>query len=786
MRFIILLLFLGFECFSIASVSAQEPPKKLALLVGVADYFNKRLSDLDYADADVIAVGTELKRLGFEVTLLTEKKATYQKVSAAIEKLIEESSGLESDAIVFMMFSGHGQELTEDRIPFYLPRDAKPYDPAKHKVEGKSEDDLAIEFRLIPLNKLISDINANSNSASNLLVFDACRNDPGSGKSSGVTTKITRNVENGTSILFSATSGQKSWESSEAQHGVMSHFLIEGLQGHARNRRNMITWQNLITHVRESVSYDAGKLAGGSDRLQSPHAIINQNATIVLGTVAKVDYSNADMERLESDAFSNYADAQYNLGLRHLNGEGTKEDLLEAKRWFSKASGQEHMAARTQLGLLLKKTGYVGYETDPKKAVELFESAARSGEALAQLELGKAYRDGKQITKDYKKALEWFLKSANQGNVKAQNQAGIRYSSGQGTDVDKEEANKWYRRAAVSGYSWAQYNLAKNYKSGTGVTKSNSSAYKWFLKAANQDIDGAQLELGHFYRDGKHVRKDYAKALEWYKKSANLGNAEAQNSVGIRYHNGQGTKSDKAEANKWFRKAADKGYAWAQYNLAKNYRDGAGIAKNETEAFKWFLKSAKQGNSEAQNQVGICYEFARGVSKDVRKGFEWYKKAADNGDDWGQHNLGLNYRDGTGVTKNQSKAFEWLKKSANQGNSYAQNQVGLFYANGTGVGKSDYEAFKWFKKSADKGYAAAQYNLGLSYRQGDGVTKNESMAMNWFRKAAKQGYKSAQKMIPVEVGEIAKELSGKDLNGSKMSLSNHRGKLVLIDFWNPG
>ena len=227
--------FLGIGASNGTQLVAQEGPRKLALLVGVADYFNKRLSDLDYADADVIAVGKELKRLGFEVTLLTEKKATYQKVSAAIEKLIEETSDLESDAIVFMMFSGNGQELTEDRIPFYLPRDAKPYDSAKHKVEGKSEEELAAEFRLIPLNKLIGDINANSNSANNLLVFDACRNDPGSGKSSGVTTKITRNVENGTSILFSATSGQKSWESSEAEHGVMSHFLIEGLQGHARN-----------------------------------------------------------------------------------------------------------------------------------------------------------------------------------------------------------------------------------------------------------------------------------------------------------------------------------------------------------------------------------------------------------------------------------------------------------------------------------------------------------------------------------------------------------------------
>ena len=786
MRFVVILMLFGFGVSSVSTAVAQEPPKKLALLVGVADYFNKRLSDLDYADDDVIAVGKELKRLGFEVTLLTEKKATYQKVSAAIEELVKKSSNLESDAIVFLMFSGHGQELTEGRIPYYLPRDAKPYDPAKHDVEGKSEEELAAEFRLIPLNKLIKDINDNSNSANNLVIFDACRNDPGSGKLSGVTTKITRNVENGTSILFSATSGQKSWESSEVKHGVMSHFLIEGLQGHARNQRNMITWQNLVTHVRESVSYDAGKLAGGSERLQSPHAIINQNATIVLGTVSAIDYANADLDRIESDAFLNYKDAQYHLGLRYLNGQGTDKDLLEAKRWFSKASRQEHMAARTQLALLLKKTGYVRYETDPTKAIELLESAALGGEALAQLELGKAYRDGKHVKKDYKIALQWFLKAANQGNADAMNQVGIRYASGQGTDVNKQEANKWYRKAALKGHAWAQNNLANNYKNGNGLTKSDASAHKWYLKAAKQGIAKSQFELANFYRDGKHVKRDYSAALKWYLKSANQGNKSAQHSVGMRYHNGQGTKKDRTEANKWFLKSANQGYAAAQFDLGENYRDGEGVTKNQTTAFEWFLKAAKQGNSEAQNQVGLCYEFGRGVSKDAKKGVSWYTKSAASGNAWGQYNVGLNYRDGSGVAKNETTAFKWFRKSAEQGNSWAQNQLGIFYSNGKGVTKSDREAFKWFKKSADQGYEWGQHNLAACYQNGDGVTKNESLAMKWYRKSAAQGNKSALKKIPVKVGEIAKELSGKDMNHSKMSLSDNRGKLVLLDFWNPG
>ena len=112
--------------------------------------------------------------------------------------------------------------------------------------------------------------------------------------------------------------------------------------------------------------------------------------------------------------------------------------------------------------------------------------------------------------------------------------------------------------------------------------------------------------------------------------------------------------------------------------------------------------------------------------------------------------------------------------------------MGLCYSNGTGVNKSDQEAFRWFKKSAENGDDWGQYNLGVLYDDGTGTAENKSLATKWYRKAAAQGNSSAKQKIPVKVGEIARDLSGKDLNGSKMSLSDHRGKLVLIDFWNPG
>ena len=202
------------------------------------------------------------------------------------------------------MFSGHGQELKVTRTdslgntlieetPFFCPRDAKPFDPKWHTLRGKDESEIASELNLISLNRLISGLDERSNSTRNLLVVDACRNNPAKGKSAGITGSTARNLPKGISILFAAKSGQKSWESTDEniKHGVMTHFLLKGLRGEAKNRRDQLIWSRLISYVQEEVSYDAGKIAGGPERIQSPHAIFNDDQVIVLNTFSKPSLS---------------------------------------------------------------------------------------------------------------------------------------------------------------------------------------------------------------------------------------------------------------------------------------------------------------------------------------------------------------------------------------------------------------------------------------------------------------------------------------------------------------
>ena len=80
---------------------------------------------------------------------------------------------------------------------------------------------------------------------------------------------------------------------------------------------------------------------------------------------------------------------------------------------------------------------------------EMFRVLAEQGDAEAQNNLGKCYRDGIGVSQDYAEAAKWFQRSAEQGNADAQNNLGARYHTGTGVPLSHSEAVKWYRLLAV-------------------------------------------------------------------------------------------------------------------------------------------------------------------------------------------------------------------------------------------------------------------------------------------------------------------------------------------------
>lgn len=286
MKFILYL----FALMLTVSTASADEPRKIALLVGVSDYESRKVDDLKFAENDIRVVGSQLKLMGFEVSSLTGEQATRDQAISTIDDFMEKASELETSDIVFVMFSGHGQQIRVSdgskvrEVPYFCPADSLPFDESKFSTRGKSESDVAEELNFVSLNRVLRGLDEYSNSLNNLLVVDACRNNPSKGKSAGIS-GTSATVPQGVNIIFAAGSGQKSWESAdkEIEHGVFTHFLIKGLQGDARNSRDQVTWSRLASYLQDEVAFSGPSLAGGKNRLQNPHSIINSTNLIVLG-----------------------------------------------------------------------------------------------------------------------------------------------------------------------------------------------------------------------------------------------------------------------------------------------------------------------------------------------------------------------------------------------------------------------------------------------------------------------------------------------------------------------
>jgi TPR repeat protein len=165
--------------------------------------------------------------------------------------------------------------------------------------------------------------------------------------------------------------------------------------------------------------------------------------------------------------------------------EGSKEDIKRLREWVKKgkAWAMEMLATRYRDG--------VGVKQSDKKAVELYEMAAKRGSATAQYNLGQCYRRGDLgLTQSTERAIEYYTLAAEQGYADAQYNLGLLCNNG--TGVESDAIIELYTKAAEQGDAAAQFNLGVCYCNGTGVEQSYTKARKWIAKAAAQGFEGAK------------------------------------------------------------------------------------------------------------------------------------------------------------------------------------------------------------------------------------------------------------------------------------------------------
>lgn len=227
-----------------------------AVVVGISDYQNDNITDLQFADKDALLFAEYLKTREDNkvkpehLTLLTNENATAGKFISALYGLIEESK--EGDEVI-LYFSGHGdvESNTISQPGFLLCWDA----PSKIYMSGGT-------FSILFLQEIIATLSIQNKSKVTIFT-DACRAGKLAGNAVSGTQATAANLSKQFANEVKVLSCQPNEYSIEGINwgggrGVFSYYLIAGLQGMAdRNNDGEVTLAEISRYLEDNVTESA-------------------------------------------------------------------------------------------------------------------------------------------------------------------------------------------------------------------------------------------------------------------------------------------------------------------------------------------------------------------------------------------------------------------------------------------------------------------------------------------------------------------------------------------------
>ncbi len=202
--------------------------------------------------------------------------------------------------------------------------------------------------------------------------------------------------------------------------------------------------------------------------------------------------------------------------------------------------------------------------------------AAKSGDALAQYHLARAYEFGYGVAPNVALAARWYAEAAGRGHVEANVRVGKMNLTGEGLTRDAARAADFFAYAARSGHGEAAYLLAVLYLEGMGVPKSARQGIDLLNHAASLNYPAALNHLGTFYATGESgIPIHRGRAFELYHQAAARGNGDAMLNLGQAYLSGQGLPEDPKQAYLWLGLAAGYGALEVQTLADRLRRDAA-------------------------------------------------------------------------------------------------------------------------------------------------------------------------------------------------------------------
>jgi len=204
-----------------------------AIVVGVSDYLHNEIEDLHYCEKDATdfynVLVTDCGYKKEHVIKLIGKDATREKIINMLTGLANQKLYPHAETIIFY-FSGHGMASNNEN--FILPFDGSV------KESKMQESNIAIDS--------VKNLLENSTFTKRLIFIDACRYNPEGkaylGSAKGFIDVSTAYAHaKGTKILLGCEFGKLSYENDQAQNGLFTSYLLDGLRGSAASSDNRIT-----------------------------------------------------------------------------------------------------------------------------------------------------------------------------------------------------------------------------------------------------------------------------------------------------------------------------------------------------------------------------------------------------------------------------------------------------------------------------------------------------------------------------------------------------------------
>ncbi len=157
-----LALVFALSCCALAQIAARgRPPaasssRRLALVIGNNDYRNQQ--PLRNSVNDAVAMGDALRRLGFEVDV--ERNVSMAQFEEIAGKFIE---SVRPGDVALFYYSGHGMQVGEENHLIPVDFDARTTADAKYKAYAASR---------------MQDNLLDAGASLQILIFDACRDNP--------------------------------------------------------------------------------------------------------------------------------------------------------------------------------------------------------------------------------------------------------------------------------------------------------------------------------------------------------------------------------------------------------------------------------------------------------------------------------------------------------------------------------------------------------------------------------------------------------------------------------